>query len=144
VADKISTAENVLIFGLGNDSDYYAACNRGHTYFVENNLNWCNKFKHLNVHHYVYKTKVKEGIAPLIIDLPLYDKFWDVVLIDGPTGYGEEEPGRTQPIYSVSQMVVQHLFVDDYDRKLERECCDAYLGEPSEVISSKYAYYLRI
>jgi hypothetical protein len=87
---------------------------------------------------------VKEGIAPLIIDLPLYDKFWDVVLIDGPTGYGEEEPGRTQPIYSVSQMVVQHLFVDDYDRKLERECCDAYLGEPSEVISSKYAYYLRI
>ena len=144
IASKIPLDGNVLIFGLGNDSNYYAAINRGYTCFIEDDLVWCDKFKHLNVHHYEYKTKVKEGIKPLIIDLPLYDIFWDVVLIDGPMGWFDEAPGRTQPIYSVSQMVAQHIFVDDYDRKLEKECCNAYLGEPSDLIANKYAYYLRI
>lgn len=136
---------NMLIFGLGYDSLFYATSNsNGFTQFIEHDQKWIDKFPSLNVHHYEYQTKYSEGVQEIKVDLPIYETFWDVVLIDGPPGWGVGTPGRTSPIYSVSLMQANHIFIDDYERELERACCERFLGKPLEVIGSKYAHYVRI
>ena len=60
----------------------------------------------------------------------LWDKCWDVLLIDGPTGYLNTHPGRMASIYQAGQQVSRQarrgcgpidVFVHDFDREVERE-----------------------
>ena len=56
---------------------------------------------------------------------------WDIILIDGPAGYEPDKPGRSLPIYWAHKYSDPHthIFVDDYERPLEREYCDFFLGK---------------
>ncbi|XP_004513320.1 arabinogalactan O-methyltransferase 1-like [Cicer arietinum] len=57
----------------------------------------------------------------------VYDRDWDVVMIDAPRGYFASAPGRMAAIYSVAVMArarkkagVTHVFLHDVDREVEK------------------------
>ncbi|KAL4570109.1 hypothetical protein LXL04_025760 [Taraxacum kok-saghyz] len=57
----------------------------------------------------------------------VYDKEWDIIMIDAPRGYFAEAPGRMAAIYSAAVMArnrkkpgVTHVFLHDVDRKVEK------------------------
>ena len=51
---------------------------------------------------------------------------WDVILVDGPAGYWPGDPGRLLPLHWTSRLMARHthVFVDDYNRALERHFAD--------------------
>jgi uncharacterized protein (TIGR01627 family) len=74
------------------------------------------------------------------------DTRWDVILVDAPMGYPGAGPGRFQSLYwtmllarkyeNVSPMV--HVFVDDYERKVEREFSQrVFERAPMEIVGRK-------
>ncbi|KAI4348319.1 hypothetical protein L6164_009054 [Bauhinia variegata] len=57
----------------------------------------------------------------------VYDRDWDVIMIDGPKGYFAAAPGRMAVIYSAAIIArtrrrsgVTHVFLHDVDRKVEK------------------------
>ena len=54
---------------------------------------------------------------------------WDVILVDGPAGYTDENPGRMQSIYTASKLIKKggYVFVHDCHRKVEQVYSDKYL-----------------
>ncbi|KAK9050900.1 hypothetical protein SSX86_027525 [Deinandra increscens subsp. villosa] len=71
-----------------------------------------------------------------ITSLPeeVYDKEWDMIMIDAPRGYFDEAPGRMGAIYSVAVMArnrkkpgVTHVFLHDVDRKVEKAYAEEFL-----------------
>jgi len=71
--------------------------------------------------------------------------FWDVVIVDAPLGCCNAGPGRYQSIYMTQQLVTHqmkdavgrqtHVFVDDYERSVERDFSYHVFGkEPYEVL----------
>lgn len=57
----------------------------------------------------------------------VYDRDWDVIMIDAPRGYFAEAPGRMGVIYSAAMMArgrkksgVTHVFLHDVDREVEK------------------------
>jgi Polysaccharide biosynthesis len=130
---------NMLVFGLGNDSPLWAALNsNGYTLFLEDVEEWITKivgiYPTLNVRRVSYAgttvasasenpgQTIKTANAPLF----LLERRWDVIVIDGPMGYAPQLPGRALPICWVSQICRRstHIFVDDYERKLEQAYSD--------------------
>ncbi|TKY63056.1 Glucuronoxylan 4-O-methyltransferase 1 [Spatholobus suberectus] len=64
----------------------------------------------------------------------VYDRDWDVVMIDGPKGYYAAAPGRMAVIYSVAMMArgrktsgVTHVFLHDVDREVEKQYAKEFL-----------------
>ncbi|PPD73786.1 hypothetical protein GOBAR_DD29293 [Gossypium barbadense] len=72
-----------------------------------------------------------------INDLPnhVYEVDWDLILIDGPRGEGDEGPGRMQPIFTSGVLARSkkggnpktHIFVHDYYRDVEKMSGDEFL-----------------
>ncbi|KAK6930809.1 Polysaccharide biosynthesis domain [Dillenia turbinata] len=69
-------------------------------------------------------------------DLPreVYDKEWDVIMIDAPRGYFEDAPGRMGVIYSAAVMArarkksgVTHVFLHDANRRVEKAYAEEFL-----------------
>ena len=69
-------------------------------------------------------------------DLPdeVYDKEWDLVMIDAPRGYFAEAPGRMAAIFSAAVMArgrkgsgVTHVFLHDVDRRVEKVYAEEFL-----------------
>lgn len=57
----------------------------------------------------------------------VYDRDWDVIMIDAPRGYFPSAPGRMGVIYSAAVMArgrkkagVTHVFLHDVDREVEK------------------------
>ncbi|RZC60218.1 hypothetical protein C5167_021963 [Papaver somniferum] len=57
----------------------------------------------------------------------VYDKEWDLIMIDAPRGWFAEAPGRMGAIWSAAVMArnrkgpgVTHVFLHDVDRKVEK------------------------
>lgn len=134
---------NLLVFGLGNDSPLWAEINaEGHTLFVEDALDWIAKVKtkheHLNVEHIKYPTSVSKSLSDPVstiqaaahIPAVLTERHWDVIIVDGPMGWGAQYPGRAFPIAWASQIGSNstHVFVDDYERDLESKYADLIFG----------------
>ncbi|KAK3223660.1 hypothetical protein Dsin_010685 [Dipteronia sinensis] len=68
----------------------------------------------------------------------VYEKEWDMIMIDAPHGYTSEEPGRMGPIFSAAVMArqrkgsgVTHVFLHNVDRKVEK-------GYAAEFLCMKY------
>lgn len=64
----------------------------------------------------------------------VYDREWDMIMIDAPRGYFNEAPGRMGAIYSAAVMArnrkkpgVTHVFLHDVDRKVERAYAEEFL-----------------
>ncbi|XP_057782996.1 protein IRX15-LIKE-like [Salvia miltiorrhiza] len=69
-------------------------------------------------------------------DLPnyMYDVAWDVIVIDGPSGYSSESPGRMASIFTAGVMARSrnggggtHVFVHEMQRQVESVCTDLFL-----------------
>lgn len=65
----------------------------------------------------------------------VYDVGWDVIMVDAPTGYFDDAPGRMSAIYTAGLMARNRehgetdVFVHDVDRKVEDEFSKAFLCE---------------
>lgn len=64
----------------------------------------------------------------------VYDKEWDLIMIDAPRGYYPTAPGRMAAIFSAAVMArarkgsgVTHVFLHDVDRKVEKTFAEEFL-----------------
>ncbi|XP_071686697.1 glucuronoxylan 4-O-methyltransferase 1-like [Rutidosis leptorrhynchoides] len=161
---------NFLVFGLGYDSPMWATLNQGgRTVFLEEDKSWIQqiqgKFPTLESYHVVYDTKVNRASDLMEIgkreeckrvgdprvsecelslkrNLPdeVYDVEWDLIMVDAPTGYHDEAPGRMKAIYTAGLMGRNReegetdVFVHDINRFVEDQfskefLCEGYLKE---------------
>ncbi|KAF8065689.1 hypothetical protein N665_1164s0005 [Sinapis alba] len=131
-------------------------------------LKIAEKFTSLESYHVRYDTKVREAAAMLsaardseecrpgvsmdlkaskcelaLVGLPevVYEMEWDLIMVDAPTGFHEEAPGRMSAIYTAGMIARSRkkgettaVFVHDVDRTVEDEfsmefLCREYMTE---------------
>ncbi|KAL1804552.1 hypothetical protein DCAR_0936209 [Daucus carota subsp. sativus] len=137
---------------------------RGTTLFLEEDPKWVQTIlktaPFLNARHVIYRTKLSEADKLLqsyrwqpectqmmflrgndkcrlaLTELPeeVYDKEWDLIMIDAPRGYFPEAPGRMAAIYSAAVMARNrkgkgetHVFLHDVDRRVEKAYAEEFL-----------------
>ncbi|KAF2570279.1 hypothetical protein F2Q70_00000883 [Brassica cretica] len=160
---------NLLVFGLSHESLLWRSVNlKGRTVFVDENPYAVSRFEQSNpgaeAYDVVFPTKVSQAGKLLryyktrpecrpvqnllfsdcklaINDLPnfVYEIDWDVILIDGPSGYAGDSPGRMAPIFTSAVLAkskdsgkktkTTDVFVREFGRKLERVYSDEFLCE---------------
>ncbi|KAK2982195.1 hypothetical protein RJ640_024940 [Escallonia rubra] len=155
---------NFLVFGLGHDSLMWSTLNYGgRTVFLEEDEAWIEQIKRrfpmLESYHVTYDSKVHQannlmevGKGPectaigdnrysmcqlALKGLPdvVYETKWDLIMVDAPTGYYEEAPGRMSAIYTAGMMARNKkgketdVFVHDVNRVVEDKFSMAFLCE---------------
>ena len=160
---------NFLVFGLGHDSLMWTALNHGgRTIFLEEDEAWIEtirkQFPQLESYHVKYDTKVTQADELLesgrlpectvigdvkfsecrlaLRELPrvFYETEWDLIMVDAPTGWIPEAPGRMGAIYTAGMAArgkkegETDVFVHDVDRIVEDKfskefLCEGYLKE---------------
>ncbi|KAL3502357.1 hypothetical protein ACH5RR_036806 [Cinchona calisaya] len=155
---------NFLVFGLGNDSLMWSMLNYGgRTVFLEESEAWMEEVKKhmpsMEAYHVAYDTKVTEAVQLLhlgkehdckdvkdprsskchlaIKTFPneVYNTEWDLIMVDAPTGFKAELPGRMTAIYTAGLMARNRnhgetdVFVHDIDRWVENKFSMAFLCE---------------
>ncbi|XP_022719818.1 glucuronoxylan 4-O-methyltransferase 1-like [Durio zibethinus] len=155
---------NFLVFGLGRDSLMWTALNHGgRTVFLEEDKAWIEQIKQklpsLESYHVEYATKVHQADDLLetgrqeeckVVSDPrfskcalalkgfpsdVYDIEWDLIMVDAPTGFHDEAPGRMNAIYTAGLMARNReegetdVFVHDVDRVVEDKFSKAFLCE---------------
>ncbi|KAJ7946555.1 Glucuronoxylan 4-O-methyltransferase [Quillaja saponaria] len=154
---------NFLVFGLGHDSLMWSTFNfDGRTIFLEEDEAWIEqisrKFPMLESYHVTYDSKVNQaenlmdvgkGLeCTAVLDprysmcllalkgLPseVYETKWDLIMVDAPTGYYDEAPGRMTAIYTAGMMARNReggaetdVFVHDVNREVEDKFSKAFL-----------------
>ncbi|XWS55339.1 hypothetical protein CRYUN_Cryun10bG0166400 [Craigia yunnanensis] len=153
---------NFLVFGLGHDSLMWSSLNYGgRTVFLEEDEAWIEqirrRFPMLESYHVTYDSKVNQaenlmdvGRGPectavgdpkysmcqlALKGLPneIYEMKWDLIMVDAPTGYYEEAPGRMTAIYTAGMMARNReegetdVFVHDVNRVIEDKFSMAFL-----------------
>ena len=146
---------NLLVWGLGNDSPFWHHSTKGRVIFIEHEGIWLKKimsrYPFLRTYRVNYTTLLFETFDKYInhseiwSDLDLRSQLppfvkrtpWNVILVDAPQGYGASNPGRYQSIYTSSLLAQSgtHVFVDDFERKVEREYSLKMLGDPVELVN---------
>lgn len=134
-------AAKFLVFGCGNDSVLWQSLNAGGTtLFVEDNVKWIRTTKrrlpHLWIEPIDYADRKvgtslpvdEAALATYPVPEILRARDWDVILIDAPAGFAARLPGRSLSIYWSSLIANPrtHVFVDDYERPLERAYGDHF------------------
>jgi len=138
---------NLLIFGVGHDSQMWCDINRdGQTFFLEDSEYWLNfmktKIPSLNGFLVKYETHITDwqkllesnSHDNLLLKLPetLSSIKWDIILVDGPAGNTNVAPGRMSSIYTSMVLAKQNgntdIFVHDCNRPVEKSYCDTFLG----------------
>nr|VDD41970.1 unnamed protein product [Brassica oleracea] len=164
VLDKKSPC-SFLVFGLGHDSLMWSSLNYGgRTVFLEEDEVWIKQIKRrfpmLETYHVSYDSKVNQaenlievGKGPectaigdprysmcqlALKGLPddIYETSWDLIMVDAPTGYYDEAPGRMTAIYTAGMMARNRertgetdVFVHDVNREVEDKFSMAFLCE---------------
>jgi glucuronoxylan 4-O-methyltransferase len=134
---------NFLVFGVGNDSQYWHALNGGgRTVFLEDSHDWMQRVVQrnpaLDVRLVSYATRRSEWRnmlgshrdGELVMPRDVEGDSWDVVLVDAPRSDRNSAPGRMQSIAAAAKLVSAggSIFVHDCHRALERAYCDFYFG----------------
>ena len=132
----------LLVFGLGNDSVFLQNLNRGGiTIFIEDDRGWFHKIttrsKGLTAFLVDYTTQRKdwrmllEHPSLLSMSLPhdVENEEWDVILVDAPSGWDDQTPGRMVSIFLSSRLVKGSgdIFVHDCNREVEAVYCNSFL-----------------
>ncbi len=142
---KSKSGCNLLIFGLGRDSELWLDVNKnGKTIFLEDNTEWINtvniQMKNLNkeidIRHIRYSnlgydadrllTEYESGQNNLNLDLTydILDTNWDIIIVDAPAGYGDDVPCRMKSIYESYNLsngrVDVDVIVHDAQRRIEK------------------------
>jgi uncharacterized protein (TIGR01627 family) len=130
--------KNFLVFGTGYDTEYWRTVNKdGFTLFLEDKRSWVLKDA-TDIHLVKYTCKMNQfdgmmeeyrngNYDRFIIQFPkiVETTKWDVILVDGPTGWPNgDNPGRAQSIF-LSMMVSNKdtdVFIHDAERKIEDIC----------------------
>ena len=148
IKNNNTTNDNVLIFGLGYDSKMWFHQNNK-TYFIENNDEYIKLNKDVipeeNIIKYDYKNlTVKNSYNMNLDDMNLYKiptkilqlAPFKIILIDGPPGYNNEQPGRLIPIYWARYLSNENtiIYVDDSSRKLETYAINKFFNNNPKII----------
>ncbi|XP_059450709.1 glucuronoxylan 4-O-methyltransferase 3-like [Corylus avellana] len=155
---------NFLVFGLGHDSLMWTSLNHGgRTVFLEEDKAWIEQILErlptLESYHVSYDTKVHQADELMKIGMgedckfvsdprfskcqlslkgfpsEVYDIEWDLIMVDAPTGYHDDAPGRMTAIYTAGLMARNReegetdVFVHDVDRVVEDKFSKAFLCE---------------
>jgi len=135
---------NLLVFGLGYDSLFWVRLNRGgKTVFLEDQEDWFRKITGLSseidaflIRYHTRRTDWKMLLeSPKSLDMPLPDEIskekWDVILVDGPAGHKDHDPGRMKSIYLASRQIRDSgdVFIHDTDREIEDHCCKQFFRD---------------
>ena len=153
---------NLLVWGLGNDSPFWHDVTTGRTVFIEDDIPqakagtlWYDiimkRYPFLEAYKVHYSTNCTTSYDKYmghpelwpelrLSDLPdsIRSEKWHVIIVDAPLGHLGFGPGRYQSIYETLGLVKNktHVFVDDYNRKVEYNFSRAVFGmEPDRVIS---------
>ncbi|KAK9109997.1 hypothetical protein Sjap_018057 [Stephania japonica] len=154
-----------LVFGLGRDSPMWSSLNfGGRTVFLEEDKSWIEQvrqqFPYLESYHVEYESKVHQAMQLMkigqdeeeckeVVDprsskcrlalkgMPreVYETEWDLIMVDAPTGYHQDAPGRMTAIYTAGLMARNrgegetHVFVHDVDRTVEDRFSKGFLCE---------------
>lgn len=138
-----------LVFGCGNDSRLWERVNRaGRTVFLEHHPEWAARVsetiaaKVVPVSYWTRRTQWADLLDQperLGMNLPstIRDHSWDVVFVDGPTGFDDDTPGRMQSIFEASRLVSAGgmVFVHDCERPVEAAYSTVYLGSARQSVS---------
>lgn len=148
----------LLVFGCGNDARFWEQVNRGGTTaFLEDNPRWIAAARAIlataAVHAVQYGTRLSnwrqllDQPSKLVIDLPveIISRRWDVILVDGPTGHDDTQPGRMKSIHAASRLVAPGgcVFVHDCERPAEHAFAERYLGDDRLFVEVKGRAMLR-
>lgn len=136
----------LLVFGLGRDAGMWQRLNAdGCTVFVEDNDHWARhalqRQPDLQVLRVSYAGRTVADSLPVQSNTPevmaawplppeLERTDWDVIVVDAPFGFEDSSPGRSIPLHWTRQLMGPHthVFVDDYERPVERACTDAWIA----------------
>jgi len=142
IFQQFKTETKMLVFGLGHDSRMWYEGNHKNTFFIEHALSYIDLNKAFiptdRLVHYKYDG-ISVGTSRSMTDAQL-DAFsippeilregpFDIVLIDGPTGYQPNLPGRLLPCHWAARRLSKKgtiVYVDDSSRPLERYCIEKY------------------
>jgi hypothetical protein len=157
VATEIMRLERprVLVFGLGYDTPVYqhfVEQKGGKLVFVEENPDFIARYpaaKALKITAVDWGTCVQEGLraTELLLNLPraklakLAEEedparlAFDLIVVDGPTGYGPTNPGRQGACYWASLLAAKRgiVYVDDMNRTLEQKAVGEHLSSFARV-----------
>ncbi len=140
---------NLLVFGVGNDSNFWHESNpKGKTVFLEDYSLWEKKIRKQNpdliICHVEYNTLVRNASKLLKayrggdkkclhMKLPnkVKNKKWDVIIVDGPRGNSSRYPGRMKSIYMASILAAPDadIFLHDVHRRVEKQYSREFLGK---------------
>jgi len=145
---------NLLVWGLGNDSPFWHNATAGRVVFIEDDVVqaetlWYDiitrKFPFLEAYKVHYSTHTVASFDKYIASPYLWKSnldicsqlpseltrvLWDVIIIDAPLGCCDSGPGRYQSIYTSKLLARKntHIFVDDFERKVENAFAQAVFG----------------
>ncbi|MQM07030.1 hypothetical protein Taro_039873 [Colocasia esculenta] len=97
--------------------------------------------------------KGNRGCRLALADLPeeVYEREWDLIMIDAPRGYFNEAPGRMGAIYSAAVMARNrrgegdtHVFLHDVDRRVEKTFAMEFLCKRYLVKGTGRLWHFRI
>tara|TARA_B100000508_G_C11447854_1_gene272379 strand:- start:796 stop:1458 length:663 start_codon:yes stop_codon:yes gene_type:complete len=136
---------NLLVFGLGKDSDLWLNANDGgKTIFLEDNEDWIeavnvqfsNRDKSIDIKKIKYTDlgydadrlldEYSLGTNNLKLNLPedVRNTEWDIIVVDAPAGYGRDMPCRMKSIYESYNLSNDNhdvdVFVHDAQREIEK------------------------
>lgn len=132
----------LLVWGVGYDSRFWCAVNQGGTTFIIEDTDKWAKMTTKQIPCRViladYETTLTQAdellkdSRRLMLELPpdIAKMTFDVIVVDAPDGSHPGAAGRMKSIYmsSILSHEHSHVFVDDYQRKVERKYSDRFLN----------------
>ncbi|KAJ1398086.1 Polysaccharide biosynthesis domain [Sesbania bispinosa] len=95
---------------------------------------------------FLQKSKCKLALKNL--PAQVYEKNWDVMVVDGPSGDSPESPGRMEPIYTSSVLArignTSDVIVHDVDRMIEKWFSWEFLCDENLLYSKGKLWHFRI